>query len=147
MGDSIPFFDIMPIHPDFRAPKQATDGSAGFDLYMPEAGQIPAGGKVKVGLGFAAAIPKGYVGLISPRSGVGTKQTLELANTIGIIDADYRGEWMATLRIKDGEPYSWEAQARLLQVVLVPVAKMQMRVVNELDDTERGEGGHGSSGL
>lgn len=146
MSQTTPVLQIKPMHPDFQPPKQATDGSAGFDLYMPESGEIPAGGKVKVGMGFAAAIPSGFVGILSPRSGVGTKHTLELANTNGWIDADFRGEILATLRVKDGHPYAWEAGERLLQMVVVPVPKMQMKLVDELDETARGEGGHGSTG-
>lgn len=146
MPTDLPTFKIKPLHPAFKQPKQATDGSAGFDLYMPEPGSIPVGGKVTVGLGFATAIPEGYVGIIAPRSGVGSKKTLEVANTVGIIDHDYRGEWMATLRIKDGKPYIWEAGDRLLQLVLLPVPKMRMALVDELDDTVRGHGGLGSTG-
>lgn len=143
---AIQTLNIKALHPDFQAPKQATDGSAGFDIYMPEPGSIPAGEKVKIGLGFAMAIPTGYVALIAPRSGVGSKATLEVANTIGFIDSDYRGQVFATLRTKDGTPYSWEAGDRLLQCVIVPVPKMNIEIVDELDETVRGEGGHGSTG-
>jgi dUTP pyrophosphatase len=143
---SIHTFKVKPLHPAFQPPKQATDGSGGFDLYMPEAGEIPAGGQVQVGLGFASAIPSGHVALLMPRSGVGTKQTLELANTLGLIDTDYRGQWLATMRTKNGEPFSWEAGTRLLQLAIVPIPKMHLEVVEELDETVRGEGGHGSTG-
>lgn len=134
------------LHPNFKLPKQMTGGSAGFDLYMPEAGHIPAGGKTKVMLGFAGAVPNGYVALIAPRSGVGSRITLEVANTVGFIDSDFRGEWIATLMTKTGEEFSWEAGERLLQVVVVPFASPELVLVDELDETERGEGGLGSSG-
>lgn len=137
---------IKPIHPDLTMPKQASSGAGGLDLYMPEAGSIPAGGQTKVTLGFATAIPQGYIGFIIPRSGVGSRETLELSNTVGAIDCDYRGEWVATLRTKTGNPFSWESGARLLQVVIVPVARLLLAQVDDLDETVRGEGGLGSTG-
>lgn len=146
MGDSVPVFKVMAIHPGLKPPKQSTEGSAGFDLYMPDPGHIPAGDKVSVGLGFSSAIPKGYVGKLYPRSGVGSRVTLELANSVGIMDADFRGEWVATLRTKDGQAFSWEAGERLIQLVIVKLPEMEMELVERLDETERGEGGHGSTG-
>lgn len=146
MGLPAEMLKMKPLNPDFQPPKQATEGSAGFDVYMPEGGTIPAGGQIKVGLGFATAIPKGYVGLIVPRSGVGTRETLELANSLGVIDSDFRGELTATLRTKSGQPFSWEPGARLLQFLVVPVARMMLALVDDLDETVRGEGGHGSTG-
>jgi dUTP pyrophosphatase len=137
---------LKPIHPNFKQPKQATSGAAGFDLYMPEAGYIGPGEKVTVGLGFATAIPEGFVGFLMPRSGVGSEKTLELANTIGGMDDDYRGEWLATLRVKDGQAFSWEAGARILQFLVVPIPKITLEIVADLDETERGEGGYGSTG-
>lgn len=131
---------------NFKLPAQSTEDAAGFDLYMPQAGHIPAGGKTKVMLGFAAAVPRNHVAIIVPRSGVGARDTLELANTAGVIDADYRGEWMASLKTKDGKEFSWEAGDRLLQAIVIPVPKVTLELVDSLDDTKRGEGGYGSTG-
>lgn len=138
--------DIQPLHPELNPPEYKTDGSAGMDLYMPEAGHIPANGESKVGLGFAATVPAGFVGLVVPRSGVGSKFSLELKNTCGFIDPDFTGEILATMRTKDGQPLSWQAGERLLQLFIVPAPKMDIRIVNELAQTHRGAGGYGSTG-
>ena len=97
-------------------------------------------------LGFAASIPQGYAGLLLPRSGVGSRYGLELNNTCGVIDADYRGEWMASLRTKSGLITTWEKGDRVIQCVVVPTYSITPVLVDELDSTERGEGGFGSSG-
>lgn len=140
--------NIKPIHPDFQLPQRNSAGAGGYDLYMPFAGKVSEGqdGKIKVPLGFAAEVPEGYVALILPRSGVGSKAGLELNNTCGVIDSDYRGEWIATIRTKNGEEYGWAAGERLLQFILVPVHCPELQVVTDLSDTARGTGGLGSSG-
>lgn len=138
---------IKPLHKNFKAPYKGSTASAGYDLFMPEAGEVKPETETKVGLGFAAAIPPGFVGLIFPRSGVGAKYGLELNNTCGVIDSDYRGEWIAVLRLKDSEKeLTWEAGERLLQVVLVPYGSFEIHVTNDLDTTERNSGGFGSTG-
>lgn len=137
---------IKPLHENFKAPKQATDGSGGFDIYMVEGGHIPQDGKVQVSLGFAAAFPKRHMAIIAPRSGVGTNDLLELANTVPFMDADYTGPWLATMRTKDGSPFSWNMHDRLLQFAIIPIPETELEIVDDLDETERGEGGHGSTG-
>ena len=137
---------IQLLHPHVRLPERATPDSAGFDIFMPEAGVIENTYVTKVPLGFATAIPPGYVALLLPRSGVGSKRGLELNNTCGVIDADYRGEWFATLRVKNGERFSWEAGERLLQMVLVNCLTPELEVVEQLPTTQRGTGGLGSTG-
>lgn len=139
--------NFKPLHKKFKAPTKGTDGAGAYDLYMPEAGHIEdfAGPKV-VKLGFAAAVPKGYVALLLPRSSTGFKFGLELNNTCGVIDSDYRGEWLASINTKSGEHFSWAEGARVLQMLIVPVAEVEINVVDSLDETERGEGGIGSTG-
>lgn len=136
---------IKPILDSFIMPTKGTDHAGAIDLYMPEAGTA-TGEATMVRLGFAAAIPQGYVGLLFPRSGVGAKHGLELNNTCGVIDADYRGEWMAYIRTKSGIPFSWKAGERVLQCVLVACLEVNLQLVDELDETKRGEGGFGSTG-
>ena len=126
-------------------PTKGSNDAGAIDLYMPEAGSVD-GTEVKIPLGFAAAIPKGYVGLLLPRSGTGAKHGLELNNTCGVIDADYRGEWLAVMRTKSGKEFSWKQGERVLQCVLVPVLSPTLEQVEDLDATDRGEGGFGSSG-
>lgn len=138
---------IKSLHPSFKLPTKSRDQSGAYDLYMPEAGFVNGTVVSEIPLGFAAAIPDGYVGLVFPRSGVGVRSGLELNNTCGVIDADYRGEWKAFLRCKDcAESVSWSSGDRLLQVLFVPVGSFEFNLVDTLDETERGTGGFGSSG-
>ena len=137
---------IKPLHPNFIMPSKGTQLAGAFDIYMPEAGAIAWDETEKVGLGFAAEVPESHVALIFPRSGEGAKFGLELNNTCGVIDADYRGEWIATLRTKNGRFYAWNEGQRCLQFVIVPVAKVQLELATELSETNRGTGGFGSTG-
>lgn len=141
--------NIKPLHEGFKCPTRGTDKSGGFDIYMPSDGHVEpqADEGFIVKLGFSAAVPEGHVGLIVPRSGKGVKNGLALNNTVGVIDADYRGEWMASLRIHNGVGLSWDAGDRLLQYLIVPVATPEPVVVEDLDDTDRGTGGWGSTGV
>lgn len=136
---------IKPLHSNFIMPTKGTEKAGAFDLYMPEAGTI-SGFKQLIPLGFAAAIPEGHVALILPRSGTGAKFSVELNNTCGVIDSDYRGEWFASMRTKDGSIYLWNHADRILQFLIVPVADIQLEQVESLDETERGMGGFGSTG-
>lgn len=136
---------IRAAHPNFIMPIRGSKAAGGWDLAMPEAGE--ANGTVKmVDLGFQSAIPPGYVALLLPRSGVGAKKGVELNNTCGVIDADYRGNWKAAIKTKSGIPFSWEAGERVIQAVIVPVYTGELELVDELDETERGAGGFGSTG-
>lgn len=133
---------IKALHPNFLIPTKGTDGAGAYDLYMPEAGFS----NELVGLGFAAEVPKGYVAIILPRSSAGVKLGVELKNTCGVIDSDYRGEWKAAIQTKTEEVIQWRAGDRLLQFLIVPVADVTLELVDGLDSTERGSGGFGSSG-
>ena len=139
---------IQPLYPNFKMPTYGTPGAAAFDLYMPTAGSCHDDQTVTVALGFKAAVPVGHVALLVPRSGVGFKHGVELNNTVGVIDSDYRGEWFAALRLKPckGHHLQWEAGDRILQVMVVPVTQVNLVQVTELEITERNEGGMGSTG-
>ena len=126
-------------------PQRKSNGAAGYDIYMPYAGSV-SGVETKYGLGFAAEIPKDHVALLLPRSSIGSQIGLELNNTCGVIDSDYRGEWLASLRTKNGLQYYWNAGERLLQFLIVPTGSFDLEVVDYLDDTQRGVGGFGSTG-
>jgi dUTP pyrophosphatase len=136
---------ISPIRNSFIMPTKGTNKAGAFDIYMPEAGYATAFSAL-IGLGFAAAVPDGHVALLLPRSGTGAKFGLELNNTCGVIDSDYRGEWKAALRTKSGDVFHWEAGDRVLQFLVVPIAQVELELVDSLDDTDRGAGGFGSSG-
>ena len=145
--------NIQPLHPNFRIPSRATDLAGGYDIYMPESGAAQAFWEKedptkpdKIPLGFAAEVPAGHVALLLPRSSTGAKHSLELENTCGVIDADYRGEWFAFLNTKNGEGFSWEAGDKVLQFLIVPVCTPELTLVESVSKTARGEGGFGSTG-
>ena len=137
---------IKPLHPNFIMPTKGTEFAGAFDIYMPSEGYVEEGSVDNVGLGFAAEVPMNHVALILPRSGEGSKYGLELNNTCGVIDSDYRGEWIANLRTKNGKFYAWNRGQRILQFVIVPIANVTLEVAHELTDTARGTGGFGSTG-
>jgi dUTP pyrophosphatase len=136
---------IQSLNTGFIMPTKGSGQAGAFDIYMPEAGNTLEPGKLH-GLGFAAEVPEGYVALLMPRSSAGAKYLVELANTCGVIDADYRGEWKAAIRTKSGNAFSWQAGDRLLQFMLVPVANPTLELVDSVSKTDRGTGGFGSSG-
>ena len=126
-------------------PTKGSNQAGAFDIYMPEDGSA-TGTSQLIGLGFAAAVPEGHVALLLPRSSTGAKFGLELNNTCGVIDADYRGEWKAALLTKSGIPYTWYAGDRLLQFIVVPIPNITLVQTDSLDATARGEGGFGHTG-
>jgi len=137
---------FKPLHANFQMPIRSTEHSAGYDIFMPEAGSLsPYKDPVKIPLGFSAAIPQGIVGIIVPRSGKGINHGLALNNTVGIIDADYRGEWVASLKVSN-KVLVWEAGDRLLQFILLAYSSFEFSIVDELPETVRGSGGFGSTG-
>lgn len=137
---------VKALHNNFIMPTKGSDLAGAFDIYMPEPGCVSGSPKL-FGLGFAAAVPENHVALILPRSSTGSKFGLDLNNTCGVIDPDYRGEWKAMLRTKDGGYYEWVTGDRLLQFLVVPVAQVQLEQVEDLGKTRRGAGGFGSSGV
>lgn len=136
---------IQSIHHAFIMPTKATDKAGAFDVFMPVRGTA-TGESQMVGLGFAAAVPTGHIGLLLPRSSSGAKHGVELNNTCGVIDSDYRGEWKAAIRTKSGKSFDWEAGERILQFMIVPIADVSLELVDSLDETSRGVGGFGSTG-
>lgn len=136
---------IQSVHIGFIMPTKGSDQAGAFDIYMPESGSVNILPKI-VGLGFAAEVPAGHVALLLPRSSSGAKFGLELNNTCGVIDADYRGEWKAALKTKDGLAFSWAKGDRILQFLVVPVAQVTLELVESVSHTSRGTGGFGSTG-
>lgn len=101
---------------------------------------------VKVKTGIATAIPVGYWGAVFARSGLAAKQGLRPANCVGVIDADYRGEWIVALHNDSTETQIIRHGDRIAQAMILPVLPTTFEQVEELPDTERGAGGFGSSG-
>lgn len=125
--------------------ERATDGSAGFDLRVNEDVVFHAGDSRLVGTGTRVAIPDGHVGLVFIRSSMAVKRGLQLQNSVGVIDADYRGEVKVALRNASEAGTSVIRGERIAQLVVVPFVGDVERV-DALDGTERGEGGFGSTG-
>lgn len=134
---------------EIPAPFYATPGAAAMDLHACLEGpvSIPAGGRRMIPTGLAIALPSAdYVALVYARSGLGIKHGIAPANCVGVIDSDYRGEVVVALRSYAKEPYTVEPGERIAQLVITPVAQAEITVVNDLDNTDRGAGGFGSTG-
>ena len=130
-----------------KMPQYGTAYSAGADLYSVEDKTVIMPHKtVFIGTGLAMEIPQGYVGLIFARSGLACKRSLAPANKVGVIDSDYRGEFMIALHNHGGEVRVVEHGERIAQLVITPVFTPGFTEVSELSDTERGSGGFGSTG-
>lgn len=133
-----------------KLPTKGSDQAAGFDLYACsdeyfEATIYPHE-TCKVGTGIALAIPVGYYGAVYARSGLATKQGLRPANCVGIIDSDYRGEIIVALHNDSNEPQTYKNGDRIAQLIIEPCPDIQYRIVDNLDETERGDGGFGHTG-
>ena len=129
-------------------PYYATQGAAALDLHacIDEPLTIPPGGQAVVPTGLAVAIPQGYAGLVFARSGLACKGGLAPANKVGVIDADYRGEVLIFLHNHGSQPQTVEDGDRVAQLVIVPYLTAQFTLAEELDSTDRGQGGFGSTG-
>lgn len=126
------------------APTRATPGSAGYDLYALEDTDIRYGAFTPVRTGIAAAIPPHHYGQIAPRSGLAIKNGVIVG--AGVIDSDYRGEILVALATLNGV-YSIKAGDRIAQLLVKPISTPPVVLVESLDDTTRGAGGFGSSGV
>ena len=134
---------------DIPTPFYATAGAAAMDLCacIDEAVTVPAGGRATVPSGIAIALPSAdYVALVFARSGLGIKKGVCLSNGVGVIDSDYRGEIAVGLLNTGDEDYTVLPGDRIAQLMVVPVARPELELVEELDETGRGAGGFGSTG-
>lgn len=130
-------------------PTKGSTGAAGFDLYADttmESSPVYPGETKMVSTGIALEIPEGYFGAIYARSGLATKQGLRPANCVGIIDCDYRGEIMVALHNDSPSPRYIGAHERIAQLVIQPYPNVDFIEAENLDDTNRGAGGFGSTG-
>jgi len=129
-------------------PTYATAQSAGMDLTaaLEEAIEISPGERALVPTGISIGLPEGYEAQIRPRSGLAIKYGVTVLNTPGTIDADYRGEIKVVLINHGQEPFTIERGMRIAQMVIARHAVVKWNVVKELNETERGEGGFGSTG-
>ena len=139
---------IKKLNEDAIVPTNGSEKAAGFDLYACTdhvVGITPSATK-KIGTGIAVAIPDGYFGAIFARSGLATKEGLRPANCVGVVDSDYRGEVIVALHNDSNELRFIGRNDRIAQLVIMPYLPVELEETDELDETERGTGGFGSTG-
>ena len=143
--------ELKILHPKMtgQLPAYATPGSAGLDLRacLDEAAILQPGDTLLVPTGLAVHLSNpDYAAMLLPRSGLGHKQGIVLGNLVGLIDSDYQGELKVSLWNRGQEAFTVEPMARIAQMVIVPVVQAAFKVVEEFAQSERGEGGFGSTG-
>lgn len=139
---------VKKLNPGAELPTYGTEHSAGADLYvcLEQSVVIQPGKTEFLPTGLSIAVPNGYAGLIFARSSLGAKRGLAPANKVGVIDSDYRGPVMVALHNHGALPQTVEPGERVAQLLVVPVLAPEMELVAELDETDRGNGGFGSTG-
>ncbi|MDX1737002.1 MAG: dUTP diphosphatase [Alphaproteobacteria bacterium] len=140
---------ITPHGKGLALPAYGTEDSAGADLLaaIEDRHVIHPGKRALIPAGIKIALPKGYEAQVRPRSGLALKHGITVLNSPGTIDADYRGEVGVILINHGEEDFLVERGMRIAQLVIAPVQQIAWQEVNDLDDTERGEGGFGSTGV
>lgn len=150
---------IKRLHDNAKMPFRKHEADAGFDLYATT--KDYKDGNIVYGTGLAFEIPNGYVGLVFPRSSIANK-TIALSNSVGVIDASYRGEvsfkFKPTLKVSTGGNHTngistrdifandYEVGERIGQIIIMPIPSIEFEFTDELSDTQRGTGGYGSTG-
>lgn len=139
---------LMRVREGAIIPKQATAGSAGYDLCacMDAPQTIEPGERCVFPSGLAAEIPAGTAGFVFTRSGLGIKKGIHVTNGVGVIDSDYRGEIRIGLHNLSAEPYTVQPGERIAQMILMPYFAPVIEEVTSLTETDRGAGGFGSTG-
>lgn len=140
--------NIKKLKPNATIPTYGSVNAAGADLYacLDNSLTIESGDTFLVPTGLAMEIPEGYAGLIYARSGLASKKGLAPANKVGVIDSDYRGEVMVALHNHSKVPALIEPGDRIAQLIIAPYIAAIFNTIDELDSTERGTGGFGSTG-
>lgn len=138
--------EIVRLDAEMPLPKYGQEGDAGMDLLAREDVTVGGGETIIMPTGIKIAIPKGYVGLVHPRSGISAKTSLRVANAPGTIDAGYRGEVGVILTNIGEDDVAIARLDRIAQLVLQKVEEVEWLEVEALDVTARGEGGYGSTG-
>ena len=139
---------IKRLDPTVDLPSYAYAGDAGLDLRANEDVTLMPHERRLVSTGLAVAIPEGYAGFVQPRSGLALKEGLSMANTPGLVDSHYRGELkVCAVNLDNERPIHIERGERIAQLVIQRVPVVELVPVDELDETDRGAGGFGSSGV
>lgn len=137
---------IKKLYEDSQIPTRGSEYAAGYDLYAHEGATIKPHETAKIGTGVAIQPPKDTFGAVFARSGLAAKQGLRPANCVGVCDYDYTGEYIVALHNDSNEERTIEAGERIGQVVFIPYVNVSFVEVDELEETERGAGGFGSTG-
>ena len=132
---------------DLPLPAYESEGAAGLDLRAAEACEIAAGGRALVPTGLTIALPPGFEGQVRPRSGLAIKHGVTVLNAPGTIDSDYRGEVKVILVNFGDQSFRIARGDRIAQLIVAPVTRVEIAEAESLDETARGEGGFGSSGV
>lgn len=138
---------IKKLYEDSIIPTRGSEYAAGYDLYAHEGATIKPHETAKIGTGVAIQPPKDTFGAVFARSGLAAKQGLRPANCVGVCDYDYTGEYIVALHNDSNEERAIEAGERIGQVVFIPYINVSFIEVNELEETKRGDGGFGSTGV
>ena len=136
---------VQKLDPSAKLPSYAYEGDAGMDLFSLEDVQISAGEKVAIRTGLRFAIPRGYAGFVWDKSGLAVKHHLK--TMAGVLDSNYRGELLVVLTNLGKETYDVDKGSKIAQLVIKPVASTGIEEGEIVDETDRGEGGFGSSGV
>jgi len=139
---------LKKLNPKAVIPTRGSKYAAGYDLYacISEDVTVLPHETQKIGTGIALSLPEGYFGAVFARSGLASRQGLRPANCVGVCDSDYRGEYIVALHNDGEEPKTVKNGDRIAQLVIMPFLPVDFEEVSELDDTERGAGGFGSTG-
>lgn len=132
--------------PPLPLPAYASAGAAGLDLRADEACSLAPGERRLVPTGLALELPEGHEGQVRPRSGLALRHGIGMVNAPGTVDHDYRGEVGVLLVNLGREPFEVQRGERIAQLVVAPVARVEVALVEELSETGRGTGGFGSTG-
>ena len=139
---------IKKLRENATIPTRGSASAAGYDLYacLDAPVTVAPHATAMIGTGLSIAVPEGYFGAVFARSGLASKKGLRPANCVGVCDSDYRGEYIVALH-NDGETERViESGERIAQLVVIPYLAVEFDLVDELDETERGAGGFGSTG-
>jgi dUTP pyrophosphatase len=137
---------IKKLHRDAKIPEYKSVNAAGCDIYALEETVIKPRESVLVRTGIAIEFDKGYFAILAPRSSFALKNNLDIPNSIGIGDSDYRGEYLMAIRNLGDKEVIVEKHERIGQFIFVPFVQARFEEVESLGDTQRGSGGFGSSG-
>jgi dUTP pyrophosphatase len=138
---------VKKLNPDATIPHRAKPGDAAFDLYSVEDYLLGQESREAVHTGIAIQIPEGYEGQVRPRSGLAMKQGITVVNSPGTIDSGYRGEVVVILHNLSKDGFFIKKGMRIAQLAIRPVPEVEFLEVEELEDSERGSGGFGSTGI